>query len=646
MASNRLNFGKIIASTVYKNGDNSFIRINGDFTSGSPTITNAVNNAGGAVNYSEALIGQKLVQSSAFPSGTTITNIVGSTITVSDNASASTSGALARISPAADSFYIESGSLTVPNNAAFRLTDVTGSDDATYQDGTRTYGMIFPLASTSSAGSTIVGDFAQLKISKFGSRTSNVNASFYITASSDGVNGIPTGKTQVTTNTTFAIVEQSVSESMAPIFSAADISISTGYSLAGYQTAVDTVFDTFATGSGTSTGGTGSFSGSFTGSFKGDITASKLTNALTDGSGITDFSFDGSSAATVSVQVSGSTLEAGANGVRVADSGITSFQISSSAVSSSGALFGGGGTKLGVQVDGNTIEVSGGSLSVVTGGLPTSSLATSSFTLGDTVVDLGDTKTTLNKLNLTAVTASGQLSGSFSGSFEGDGSGLTGIASSLQYTASLGSGSVNLKTQAFNILAGEGLDTSGSNNTITISGEDATTTNKGIASFDSSDFQVSSGAVSLANSLSIPTMSIGEDLTVGLDATVNQDLTVTRNAVVQGDLTVQGTASFQHEDNLNVADRFIRLASGSTTNGDGGIAIQQTAPGNTELFGFDYNANRWGFTSSFDPGAGSGFVPKSFVTAIANNNSLSGSSTFQAVGNMYVDENGDIYIYS
>ena len=646
MASNRLNFGKIIASTVYKNGDNSFIRINGDFTSGSPTITNAVNNAGGAVNYSEALIGQKLVQSSAFPSGTTITNIVGSTITVSDNASASTSGALARISPAADSFYIESGSLTVPNNAAFRLTDVTGSDDATYQDGTRTYGMIFPLASTSSAGSTIVGDFAQLKISKFGSRTSNVNASFYITASSDGVNGIPTGKTQVTTNTTFAIVEQSVSESMAPIFSAADISISTGYSLAGYQTAVDTVFDTFATGSGTSTGGTGSFSGSFTGSFKGDITASKLTNALTDGSGITDFSFDGSSAATVSVQVSGSTLEAGANGVRVADSGITSFQISSSAVSSSGALFGGGGTKLGVQVDGNTIEVSGGSLSVVTGGLPTSSLATSSFTLGDTVVDLGDTKTTLNKLNLTAVTASGQLSGSFSGSFEGDGSGLTGIASSLQYTASLGSGSVNLKTQAFNILAGEGLDTSGSNNTITISGEDATTTNKGIASFDSSDFQVSSGAVSLANSLSIPTMSIGEDLTVGLDATVNQDLTVTRNAVVQGDLTVQGTASFQHENNLDVADRFIRLASGSSTNGDGGIAVQQTAADNTELFGFDYNANRWGFTSSFDPGAGSGFVPKSFVAAVANNNSLSGSATYQAVGNIYVDQNGEIYIYS
>ena len=320
MASNRLNFGKIIASAVYKNGDNSFIRINGDFTSGSPTITNAVNNVGGAVNYSEALIGQKLVQSSAFPSGTTITNIVGTTITVSDNSSASTSGALARISPASDSYYIASGSLTVPNNAAFRLTNVTGSDDANYQSGTRTYGLIFPLASTSSTSNAIAGDFAQLKISKFGSRVSNVEASFYITASSDGINGIPTGK-----NTTYAVVEQSVSESMAPIFAASDVSISTGYSLAGYQTAVDTVFDTFATGSGSSTGGTGSFSGSFTGSFKGDITASKVTASLTDGNGITDFTYDGSAPKTVSIQVSGSTLDIGTSGLRVADSGITSF---------------------------------------------------------------------------------------------------------------------------------------------------------------------------------------------------------------------------------------------------------------------------------------------------------------------------------
>ena len=635
MASNRLNFGKIVASSVYKNGDNSFIRINGDFTSGSPNVTSVVNNAGGNVNFSEALIGQNLVQSSAYPSGATITNISGDTITLDANAGASVSSGLGRISPASDSFYIESGSLTVPSNAEFRFTDVTGSDDATFQSGTRTYGLIFPLASTSSDSSTIAGEFAQLNISKFGSRVTNLEASFYISASNDGVNGIPTGKTQVVGNTTFAIVEQSVSESMAPIFSAGDVNISTGYSLAGYQTAVDTVFDTFSTGSGAASGGSGSFSGSFTGSFTGS-----LGSSLTDGNGITDFSFDGSSAASVAIQLSGSTLDVGPSGLRVNDSGITAVQISSSAVSSSGELFGGGGTKLGVQVDGNTIEISGGQLRVKPNSLPTSSLATSSFTLGDTVVKLGDTKTTLNKLNLSAVTASGEFSGSASGSFQGDGSGLTGIASSLQYTASLGSGSVNLKTQAFNILAGEGIDTSGSNNTVTISGEDATTANKGIASFDSSDFQVSSGAVSLANNLTIPTMSIGEDLGVG------KDLTVTGNTLLQGNLVVQGTSSFQHQDNLDVADRFIRLASGSTANGDGGIAIQQTAATNTELFGFDYNEKRWGFTSSFNPEAGSGFVPKSFVAAVGDNNGVSGSSDFQAAGNIYVDGSGEIYIYT
>jgi hypothetical protein len=104
------------------------------------------------------------------------------------------------------------------------------------------------------------------------------------------------------------------------------------------------------------------------GSFEGDgsnlsgITADTLGNSLTDGNGISDFSFDGSGAASVAVQADGSTLSVGASGVKVADAGITATQLNSSVAGN--GLAGGAGTALSVNTDGTTITTSGDNLTL------------------------------------------------------------------------------------------------------------------------------------------------------------------------------------------------------------------------------------------------------------------------------------------
>jgi len=430
--------------------------------------------------------------------------------------------------------------------------------------------------------------------------------------------------------------------------------------------------------------GSGSFSGSFEGDFNGTFTGTSNLPDLTDGNGIADFTYDGSTTATVAVQADGSTLSVGASGVKVADGGITETQLNSSVagagltgggaatplsvvvdnssieidtntlkvkalgvtdgmlagsisnskltnssitITAGDALTGGGSVSLGssvtlnVGVDNSSIEVSSDALRVKAAGITNTMLVNDGLMLGSTDISLGATGSTVAGLTLTGVEASG----SFSGSFEGDGSGLTGIASSLDFAGESGTGTVALKTQTFTITGGEGIDTTAGTQTLTIAGEDATSANKGIASFSDSNFTVSSGDVSLSQ-----------------DVLIQRDLTVSRN------LTVAGTASFQHTEDLDVADRFIRLASGSTTTGDGGIVIQQEADEKGEAFAFDSAVSRWGVTSSYDASTNT-ITPEAFMAAVvigSANDPTAAPTRYQAKGNIFIASNEDIYIYS
>tara|TARA_R100000329_G_scaffold148185_1_gene136725 strand:- start:452 stop:1351 length:900 start_codon:yes stop_codon:yes gene_type:complete len=153
------------------------------------------------------------------------------------------------------------------------------------------------------------------------------------------------------------------------------------------------------------------------------------------------------------------------------------------------------------------------------------------------------------------------------------------------------------------------------------------------------------------NNISGKTVSIGHSTS---ETTIGDNLTVTGDATIGGDLDVNGTLTTIDTTNLRVADKFIIMASGSTS-GDSGLIASTAANGSGSAFMFDDSATRWGITGVDEVGdSQTTAVPRQYVTTVSQsavdptgNPNDFGADAATRRGMIHINsDTGDIFIFS
>lgn len=173
------------------------------------------------------------------------------------------------------------------------------------------------------------------------------------------------------------------------------------------------------------------------------------------------------------------------------------------------------------------------------------------------------------------------------------------IATTLNVSGGTGSGSVSLLTQTLNIAAGQGISTVASNQSVTVSALDATTVIKGVASFNTNNFTVTSGAVSTKS------ITLGSS-TLTLGSTTS---------------TLAGLQS------LAVDNLFLDGNTLSSTNVNGDIVLDPNGTGTINVSGAK-------ITNLAEPTADTDAATKYYVDAARSGLDVKGSVRVATVGNI------------